>query len=223
MVGQLPTALRTDVDSVTIHKGEELWGGGNNNILIHADNYANDPNVRDFEEEVLIHEAAHTSLDADHAEAPDWLAAQAGDGGFISTYAREHPLQEDIAESVLPWLALRYRSDRISGADRQTILRAIPNRLAYFDRSILDREMYPMRDRISNALPFIMSASASGQQSFVRIRNRSDVAGMVAISAIDDVGERFGPVTLHLPARRSVGFNSTDLEKGNTGKGHTTE
>ena len=219
MVGQLPTALRADVDTVTIHKGEASWGGGNNNILIHADNYANDPYFRDFEEEVLIHESAHTSLDADHAEAPDWLAAQVADVGFISTYARDHPLREDIAESVLPWLALRYRSDRISGADSQAIQRAIPNRLAYFDRTLLDREMYPMRDRVSNTLPFILSASSSGQQSFVRIRNRSEVAGVVTISAIDDEGERFGPVTLHLPARRSVGLNSEDLEKGNTGQG----
>ena len=145
MIGQLPTVLRNDVETVWIHKGEELWGGGNDNILIHVDQYVHSPVFRDFEEEALIHEGGHTSLDAEHADAPDWLAARMADGGFISTYARDNPTQEDIAESILPWLAVRYRSDRISGADEQKILSAIPNRLAYFDREIPDRDMYPIR------------------------------------------------------------------------------
>ena len=218
MVGQLPTALRTDVDTVSIHKGEEPWGGRNNNILIHIDSYVNYQHLRDFEEEVLIHEASHTSLDADHKEAPDWLAAQMADGGFISTYARDHPTREDVAESVLPWLAVRYRSDRISGADEQAILDAIPNRLAYFDREILDRDMYPITERISNSLPLVLGASDSGQQGFVLIRNRSDVDGEVTIYGIDDAGERFGPATLELAAGHTASFNSDDLETGNADK-----
>ena len=48
MIGQLPTVLRTRVETVWIHKGEELWGGGNDNILIHVDQYAYDPDFRDF-------------------------------------------------------------------------------------------------------------------------------------------------------------------------------
>ena len=220
MVGQLPTALRTDVDTVTIHKGGENWGGGNNDLLIHVDQYVKHyPHLRDFEEEALIHEAGHSSLDADHAEAPDWLAAQTADGGFISTYARDHPMREDIAESVLPWLAVRYRSDRISGADERKILDAIPNRLAYFDREILDRDMYPIREKVSNSLPLVLGASSSGQQGFVLIRNRSVVDGEVAVHAIDDTGERFGPVTLRLAARHTASFNSDDLESGNVEKG----
>ena len=110
MIGQLPTVLRTGVETVWLHKGEQLWGGGNDNILIHVDQYAHDPDFRDLEEEALIHEGGHTSLDSDHREAPDWLAAQTADGGFISTYARDNPTREDVAESVLPWLAVRYRS-----------------------------------------------------------------------------------------------------------------
>ena len=48
------------------------------NLLIHtgqADRYAADGIL----EETLVHEAAHTSLDAAHASALDWLAAQTDD------------------------------------------------------------------------------------------------------------------------------------------------
>ena len=219
IIGQLPTVLRTNVETVWIHKGEELWGGGNNNLLIHVDQYVHDPYFRDFEEEVLIHEGGHTSLDAEHKEAPEWLAAQTADGGFISDYARDNPTREDIAESILPWLAVRYRSDRISGADEKAILDAIPNRLAYFDREILDRDMYPIRERISNTLPLVLGASDSGQQGFVLIRNRSDMDGVVTIHGIDDAGERSEPATLELSAGHTASFNSEDLEAGNADKG----
>ena len=219
MIGQLPTVLRTEVETVWVHKGEEFWGGGNNNILIHVDRYVNDPRFRDFEEEVLIHEGGHTSMDEDHAASPDWLGAQTADGGFISTYARDNPRREDVAESVLPWLAVRYRSGRISSADTQKILAAIPKRLAYFDREISVRDMYPLRQRIDHTLPLVLGASGSGLHSFVLIRNRSEVDGEVIIHGIDDAGKRFGPVTLDLAARHTVSFKSDDLEGSNVGKG----
>ena len=219
MIGQLPTVLRTGVETVWIHKGEELWGGGNDNILIHVDQYVHSPVFRDFEEEALIHEGGHTSLDAEHADAPDWLAARMADDGFISTYARDNPAREDIAESILPWLAVRYRSDRISGADEQKILSAIPNRLAYFDREIPDRDMYPIRKRVSTTLPLVLGVSDSGQQGFVLIRNRSAVDGEVTIHGIDDAGVRLGPATLELAAWHTASFNSDDLENGNDKKG----
>ena len=141
------------------------------------------------------------------------------DGGFISTYARDNPTQEDIAESILPWLAVRYRSDRISGADEQKILSAIPNRLAYFDREIPDRDMYPIRKRVSATLPLVLGVSDSGQQGFVLIRNRSAAGGEVTIHGIDDAGVRFGPATLELAAWHTASFNSDDLENGNDKKG----
>ena len=39
------------------------------------------------------------------------------------------------------------------------------------------------------------------------------------ITAIDDTGDRFGPITLELGAGRTVHFNSDDLERGNARKG----
>ena len=132
LVGQLPRTLRRDLETVWIHQGVELFGGGNNNVLIHtgqASLYEQDGVI----EEVLIHEAAHTSLDADHAASSGWLQAQADDRGFISDYAEEFPSREDIAESFLPWMALRYGEDRISADLAFTIRTRMPNRLVYFD------------------------------------------------------------------------------------------
>ena len=132
VIGRIPKALRIDVLTVWIHKGMEPFGGGNNNLLIHVgqgDAYIADGIL----EETFVHEAAHTSLDAAHAASAGWLSAQAKDVNFISTYARDYPTREDVAESMLPWLAVRYRASRISPAQISKIQRAIPNRLAYFD------------------------------------------------------------------------------------------
>jgi hypothetical protein len=137
LIGQLPTVLRTDVTTVWIHRGVQPFGGGNNSILIHTDQAAAYA-AGGVLEEVLVHESAHTSLDATHAASPGWLDAQARDADFISTYAMDNPTTEDIAESFLPWLALRHRSDRISMALRLAIAGVIPNRLSYFDRQSFD-------------------------------------------------------------------------------------
>ena len=139
--GQLPNGLRKDVRTSWIHKGDQLFGGGNNNLLIHTGRFAREY-VRDgILEEVLVHEAAHTSLDAAHARSEGWLAAQKLDASFISNYARDNRFREDIAESFLPYLAVRYRCDRISEDLAKKILKAIPSRIKYFNRQKLN--LYP--------------------------------------------------------------------------------
>ena len=132
VIGRLPAILRRDLETVWIHKGLEPFGGGNNNLLIHTeqgDSYAADGIL----EETFVHEATHTSLDSPHATSSGWRAAQANDPDFISTYAQDFPDHEDLAESFLPWLALRYARNRISDDLADTISATIPNRVAYFD------------------------------------------------------------------------------------------
>ena len=132
MVGQLPAVLRTDIDALWIHRGLQAFGGGNRSVLIHteqADVYEADGLI----EETFLHESAHTSLDAGHATAPGWVAAQQADPTFISTYARDNPQGEDVAESFGPYLAVRHRPHVLTGADILAIEVAIPNRMVYFD------------------------------------------------------------------------------------------
>lgn len=142
VIGRLPTVLRTDVETVWIHQGVQPFGGGNHNLLIHTGQGAF-YGAQGILEETLVHEAAHTSLDAAHASSPGWLAAQLADPNFISDYARDNPTSEDIAESFLPYLAVRYRSDRISQSLADTITNTIPNRIAYFDHQNFD--MFPIQ------------------------------------------------------------------------------
>lgn len=145
-IGKLPTLLRKDVETVWIHKGDESFGGGNRNILIHVERAEKRehgsfrPGGRgNYLEETFVHEATHTSLDDAHAAAAGWLAAQKADNAFISTYARDHPDREDLAESFLPYLLVRYRSDRMPADLVETIRRTIPHRLEYLDRNLNGR------------------------------------------------------------------------------------
>ena len=129
-IGQLPLALRVDLETVWIHKGDQAFGGGNNNILIHTDA----PGYHgEWLEETLFHEACHTSLDGRAAESFEWYDAQANDPEFISTYARDNPDREDVAESCLMYFALRYREERISINTLATISETIPNRVVVLD------------------------------------------------------------------------------------------
>ena len=146
LIGQLPKSLREDVNEIWVHKGVEPFGGGNNSILIHTGqtvNYENDGIL----EETLVHEASHTSLDANHSLSIGWLNAQNRDNEFISTYARDNPTREDIAESFLTWLAVRYRQNDISTVDFRKITQNIPNRLSYFDAQNFD--LYPFQGTLS--------------------------------------------------------------------------
>lgn len=73
--------------------------------------------------------------------------------------------------------------------------------------------------RYDHTIPLVTAASNSALASFVRIINRSSHDGAVDILGYDDVGQRFGPVSLSLSAEQTKHLNSTDLENGNPSKG----
>ncbi len=142
VIGQLPFTLRKDAKTVWIHKGKPGFGGGNRNFLIHTglgEAYMSQGILG----EAFMHEAAHTSLDPYHAGNKDWIAAQKKDPEFISGYAKGNPKREDIAESFLPYFALRYKPDRIDDKLKDIIRETIPNRIAYFDS--IDFNMHPVK------------------------------------------------------------------------------
>lgn len=142
-IGQLPRALRADVETVWIHEGTFPFGGGNDNLLIHV-GQADDYDATGVLEEVLVHEAAHTSLDAAHAGAAYWTEAQGADRCFVSTYARDFPTREDVAESLVPYLALRHRPEALTPEQRAAIAASMPNRMVYFDW--LDLDLSPFEE-----------------------------------------------------------------------------
>ena len=145
IVGQLPNFLRENLKTVTIHKGNEATGGGNNDILIHTGDSAVKGEFAKFVEEVMLHELGHVSLDWDwggSVDASKWKAAQKADNKFISKYAKEFPDGEDVAETILWWVAVKCKPDRISKSNYKKVLKAIPNRLKYLDEQNYD--VYPL-------------------------------------------------------------------------------
>ncbi len=130
--GLLPHFFRKDIKELELHKGSTSIGAGSGAITIHTGR-AEEGIRRGTFEETMIHEAAHLTLGNKH-KTTAWKNAQIADQQFISTYAQENPTTEDISESILPWIALRYRSDRISQKTINYIQKTIPHRIAYFDQ-----------------------------------------------------------------------------------------
>ena len=147
-LGKIPACLREGVDALWIHAGIASFGGGNNAIVIHTgrgQEYIDDGIL----EEAFVHEGTHCSLSPTYDADADWLAAQAADPDFISTYAESNPLTEDLSETYLMWLAVRHRPSRISVGNYNTILSTIPNRLTFLDAVACD--LYPVTSEVGIA------------------------------------------------------------------------
>lgn len=136
VVGRLPGWLRRDVTRVWMQPGDELFAGGNDIILIHTGAIAEDYIARGVLEEALAHEAAHTSLDALLAQDESWIEAQQADAAFISDYAAEHPQREDVAETLVPWLAVCCGETRIPEDTQAAIRELTHHRLAVIERVV---------------------------------------------------------------------------------------
>ena len=133
----MPSYLRKDVETIWLHDGNENYGGGNKNLLIH--------HVRTQEyvqkgilEETFMHEAVHTSLDEYHLFSEEWINAQSKDLGFISEYAMEFPQREDLAETYPICFGLKYKPSAFKKEVREKIFEMIPNRLEYCDKYFFD-------------------------------------------------------------------------------------
>jgi len=140
-LGRIPEIFRSRVDIFDLNRGTSAQGGRggggfDRRSMSLNTGYAAEKEAEGIIEELFIHEGAHASLDGYHANAREWICAENDDRKFISTYSRDNPAREDVAESVLPWLAVKFRSNRISQNDASKIRRTIPNRIAYFDKKL---------------------------------------------------------------------------------------
>ncbi len=171
--GRLPKVLRSGIGAATgirivsIHKGSHSWFAGNRlgEIGIYTE-LAQDK----WNEEIMVHEAAHVSLDNRVISDSKWKAAQKADGKYISGHAQNYPQQEDVAESFLAYLAARYLPSRIGKSWETTILQTIPNRIAYFDALLSAGDMKPFvstaprvaRGEVAADNPVTLSVSGNG-------------------------------------------------------------
>ncbi len=137
-MGRLPKVLRTGVKGLTITKLASSWFA-----LIHQGQIFGVPrkSIGAELEELLVHEAAHISIQPKIMHDPGWWTAQREDGAYVSGYAKV--AREDEAESFLAYLAARYRPTRISASQKKQIFQKIPNRIAFFDKFLSREEMKP--------------------------------------------------------------------------------
>ena len=63
---------------------------------------------------------------------------------YASEYSKQNS-KEDFAESIVAWIAVRHKSDRISESDLAKFNQFIPNRLKLFDE--MNFNMYPISNQ----------------------------------------------------------------------------
>jgi len=217
-VGRLPKVVRVDVDALWIHRGHEAFGGGNDSILIHTEQ-GDEYIAGGWLQQILLHEAVHTSLDAAYYANSAWADAQQSDPEYISTYARDYPDREDVSESFGPYLAVRYHADRISEEMKSTIETTIPARIAVFDNLISADDMLPVGAVSAfNETMYLMTNSASDNVTTLHILNSSDSDQSYHGTLYNGAGEQQGNAnvllaTLATPPAGRLKLTATDLEE----------
>ena len=150
LIGQLGKDLRRNIKSFEFLKGEEVASAQRTddlnyaNITFHTDwlTLVETRFSGDRTEELLIHESTHLSIDPYIYGQQGWTDAVNLDGNYLSTYAKDNPDSEDIAETFQAYIAVKYFPDRISNSLRDTILSVCLNRFKYFDTLNLDLSIY---------------------------------------------------------------------------------
>ena len=151
IVGQLGKELRKNIKSIEFLKGNSVASAQRSNdlsyanITFHIDWLNNTVETRpggDRTEELLIHESAHLSIDPYVYNQQGWIDAVILDNNYISTYAKENPDTEDVAENFQAYIAVKYFPERISNSLRDTILSVCLNRFKYFDSLNFDLSIY---------------------------------------------------------------------------------
>lgn len=137
--GQMPNFLKERARSLTIHKGDVGWLGGNNDVIIYSNL------SKAHSEEAMFHELAHVSLDFQFGGSVNenaWRNSILQDKYYITSYAYEYFFQEDIAETALWWFATRCKPNTISKKNYNKVIKHLPNRFKYLDNQ--DYDFYPL-------------------------------------------------------------------------------
>lgn len=139
-IGRMPNLMLNNLDQVIINKSSFRTQGSTGEVIIYTESESSDDG---YLEETFFHEGVHVALDSVYNNTANWRTAQREDPTYISTYARDNSNREDLAESCLPYFAVRFRPSRISASTKSKIIEAMPNRMAYFDSLVQNIDMYP--------------------------------------------------------------------------------
>lgn len=150
-IAKLPAEMRGLLNHVVIHDGDETAFSEDVGrfFVLYSDNIRARLSTHDLQETVF-HESVHATLDVPHADSDGWRAAQAADGGFLTTYAADNPDGEDMAESALFAWAMIQHPGRLPPEIESGVSALIPNRLAFFENLFAD---WPLPDPAVPAPP----------------------------------------------------------------------
>lgn len=132
-LGKLPKFMRKKLSHVVIHEGDETAFAESEGhfFVLYSKNM--ETRVRNHDlEETVFHEAVHATLDSQHNQSKEWLAAQKADAVFITKYAAANPDKEDLPESALFAYTLLKHPGRLPPEVEAWLHKQMPNRLAYF-------------------------------------------------------------------------------------------
>ena len=135
----MPNFLKERARSLTIHKGNFGWLGGNEDVIIYTNL------SRAHSEEAMFHELTHVSLDFQFDGSVienEWKNSILQDKYYITRYAYDYFFQEDIAETTLWWFATKCKPNKVSKKNFNKVIKHLPNRLEYLDNQ--DYDFYPV-------------------------------------------------------------------------------
>ena len=134
-LGKLPRLMRAKLSHVVLHEGDEVAFGEEVGrfFVLYSKNIRKRVETHDLEE-TIFHEACHATLEKEHAQHQDWLAAQKKDAAFITKYAERLPLKEDLPESALFAYTVLKHPGRLPPGTEKSVRELIPNRLLYFEK-----------------------------------------------------------------------------------------
>lgn len=142
-IGKLPTLMRSKLDHVVIHEGDETAFAEDlgHFFVIYSDNIRTRIRNNDLEE-TIFHESVHATLDSKYARSRKWRRAQEADGGHITDYAAREPDKEDMAESALFAWAMLMHPGRLPTDVETRASEIMPNRLSFFEDLFLSKPVF---------------------------------------------------------------------------------
>ena len=134
VLGKIPKFLRSSLKTIAINgDGKGARAGGNwwrKSMTLNLAGWI----IRKAYT-LFLHEGAHVEL-FNIQQSEKWKKAQQLDPIFISTYAKDNPMSEDVAESIVPWMKVRKNPHLVQS---QIIKQTIPNRLSVLDDLICSK------------------------------------------------------------------------------------
>ena len=149
MFGQMPHFLKVYTDKIYVHKDigkdDGVWWATGNKREFHINRSrcaVNSSFVYSRCAVVMMHELAHILQEITGIISPSkWNKARKLDKNYCSEYAKTNSW-EDFAESVMCWVAVRHKPDKLKKDDVKKIKEYLANRFKFFDE--MNWNVYPL-------------------------------------------------------------------------------